>query len=195
MLKMIKGCKIESANILHEQYVKNNNLLAANVDADKIEEVLRHFILEQNGPIFFILELPCSVYEEKEIGSEGLHKNVYYIDGLDADKAILLLRGKGELLVNDGLCSFGFGSHFGGDEIMVGKYNVVTIYSRSLEKYAGFFEQHNIPETKNLITAWDTFTHENPGVSEKYEVNGKDVYTIVDDLKDWGIYLAEQRDE
>ncbi len=195
MLKMIKGCKIKTANILHQQYMKHSDFLTANVDADNIEDVLRHFILEQHGPIFFILELPCSVDEEKEIGSGGLHKNVYYIDGLDSDRASLLLLSVGDLLINDGLCVFGFGSHFGGDEIMAGKYNVVTIYSKAPEKYTGFFERHEISQTENLITAWDTFTHENPGVSEKYEINGKDVYAIVDDLKDWGIYLAEQREE
>jgi len=51
----------------------------------------------------------------------------------------------------------------------------------------------NIKQTENLVIAWDTFSEESPGVSKKIELDGKDVYSIIEDFKDWGIYLAERR--
>lgn len=51
---------------------------------------------------------------------------------------------EGKLLINDGISAFGFGCHEGGDEIISGKYNVLTIYSRTPELYADFFEKHDI---------------------------------------------------
>lgn len=101
----------------------------------------------------------------------------------------------GELLVNDGMNRFGFGCHESGDEIMLDKYNVVTIYSRTLSKYNDFFEAHEINRVSQLVTAWDTFSDDTPGQAERYDYNGKSVYDLPDVLKDWGIYLAETRAE
>ena len=42
---------------------------------------------------------------------------------------------EGDLMINDGLCSFGFGCHESNDEIMFGKYNVTTIFSRNIGQY------------------------------------------------------------
>lgn len=56
---------------------------------------------------------------------------------------------------------------------MVEKYNVVSIYSQDIQKYNDFYEPHNIKEAENFITAWDTFSLEHPGSSERIEKNGK----------------------
>lgn len=90
---------------------------------------------------------------------------------------------------------FGFGCHESHDEIMVEKYNVVSIYSQDIQKYNDFYEPHNIKEAKNFITAWDTFSLEHPGSSERIEKNGKTVYDLPELLKGWGIYLAETVEE
>ena len=58
---------------------------------------------------------------------------------------------------------------------MFGKYNVLTIYSHNIEKYNDFFEKHSIEKVENLITAWDTFSQEHPGQSDKYKIGGKTV--------------------
>ena len=58
--------------------------------------------------------------------------------------------------------------------------------------YRKIFLQENISESKNLISAWDLFTEENPGVSEKYEdAQGRTIYDIVDVLKEEGLYEAD----
>ena len=197
-LKLKAGSKISPVSTLYEGYEVGENHITANVGIDKIEGVLQHFIVMQEEPMFFILELPASADDEAEVASgivETLHKDVYYIDGCSQEEALTVLIRVGDLLYNDGVSAFGFGCHESGDEIMFGKYNVLTIYSQNIENYNDFFDAHEIEKTDKLITPWSTFTEETPGVSERYEVDGKSVFDIPKQFKDWGMYLAEQRKE
>lgn len=136
--------------------------------------------------------------DETEIKSgvvEKFHKDVYYIDGCTQEETFAILNRVGELLINDGLSSFGFGCHVSHDEIMIGKYNVVTIYSQDIKKYNTLLERHKIKRVDKIVAAWDTFTQNNPGKSEKVETDGKDIFDIPKMFEDWGIYLAEQRED
>ena len=199
MLKMIKGCKVPFPDKLFESYEINKNRIFANVDADKIEKILKQFILMHNEPLFFILELPTAFRDEQEIKPgiiEKFHTDIYYIDGCSKEEAIVILDRVGKILINDGLCGFGFGCHESGDEIMVEKYNTMTIFSRcDTTKYEFLFTTQNIPKTGSVITAWDTFSSDYPGVSAKYEADGVSVFDIPELFADWGIYLAERREE
>ncbi|MBQ9120412.1 MAG: hypothetical protein IJY09_10235 [Lachnospiraceae bacterium] len=198
MLSMIKGVQVPQPEKLYEGYAVSENTMRANVDAEKILEVMRHFIVMHKEPLFFILELPCELDAEKKRGqgtANGLHKNIYYIDGLSQEQALSLLESKGNLLVQDGMSSFGFGGHDSRNEIMKGKYNVVSIYSPNISEFHEFFAVHQISECLELITAWDTFTLEQPGISSLYVENGEDVYSLPEYFKEWGIYLAEERVE
>lgn len=197
-LKLKAGSKISTKVVLYEGYEKADNYITANIGIDKIEEVLMHFIAIHEEPLFFILELPSKANDETEVAPgivESLHKDVYYIDGCSGEEAIAILDQVGDLLYNDGMISFGFGGHESNDEIMFGKYNVLTIYSRNIDDYNDFFEPHNIEPTDKLITAWDTFTADTPGTSEEYVMGDKSVYDIPKQFEDWGMYLAEQREE
>ena len=198
MLILRTGCKVPFPEKLSEEYMLADNQIVANISADKIRAVMEHFICIHNEPIFFILELPSRQDDETEIEQgivEKLHKDVYYIDGCTQEDALTILLRVGDLMINDGLCSFGFGCHESADEIMFGKYNVTTIFSRQIERYIDFMAEHDIPKTDELVTAWDTFSEEYPGVSERVETDGRDVYSIPDQFADWGIYKAEQREE
>ncbi len=196
VLKLRKGAKVPFNEKLYEGYERKENYIYANVDTDKIIDVLNHFIVIHEEPLFFILELPTQLDNEKIIQPniiECLHKDVYYIDGCSQEEALTILLRIGEILVNDGLCSFGFGGHQSNNEIMVGKYNLVSIFEKKQGYFDDFFEVHDIQPVKQLITAWDTFTKECPGESERVVTDGKDIYDIPEMFKDWGIYLAEQR--
>lgn len=198
MLKFRKGCKVPFPEKLSEGYEYNAPWFTANVGADKMKTLLTHFIAIHNEPLFFILELPSTRDEEPEGRSgivEALHKEVYYIDGCTQKSALEILDRIADLVINDGLCSFGFGCHRTNDEIMIGKYNVVSLYSPNERLYDGFFKAHGIDQVENLLTAWDIFTKESPGESIRVDTNGKSIYDIPDMLKDLGIYLAEQREE
>lgn len=198
MLKLRKGCKVPFPEKLSEGYERIASGFVANVNADKIEMLIVHFIAIHNEPVFFILELPSNLDDEEEIRSgvvEALHKDVYYIDACTQEEAWTILSRTFEVLINDGLCSFGFGCHKSQDEIMVGKYNVVSIYTANPNAFEGFFEEHKIQGVPNLVTAWDTFTPDSPGEAARVDTDGKSVYDIPNVFKEWGMYLAERKED
>ena len=199
MLNLVKGHQVSLVENLFESFTKlTEHHLMANVHAEKILEVVQHFIAIHDEPLFFILELPVSIDREKVIAKNIIkesHKDVYYIDGCSREECLALLIRYGDLLVNDGLSKFGFGGHKSHDEIMLDSYNVVTIYSKELSKFNDFFEPHNIQFVEELVTAWKTFSKTSPGISEIYESNGKTVYDLPVELAEWGIYLVETRTE
>ena len=156
MLKMRKGSKVPFPEKLSEGYIYREPVFYANVDADKLEALLEHFITIHDEPMFFILELPSMQYHETEIRPgvvDALHKDVYYIDGCSPQKALDILHSTAQIMINDGLCSFGFGCHRSHNEIMVEKYNVVTVYTKNRDTFNGFFEKHAIAQMEELVTA------------------------------------------
>lgn len=198
MLKLRKGCRVPFPEKLSEGYTHTDSGFVANVNADKIEMLVAHFIAIHNEPIFFILELPSKRDDEVQIrpgAVKTLHKDVYYIDGCTKEEALVILNRTSEVLINDGLCSFGFGCHQSYDEIMIGKYNVVSVFTQNKNTFDGFFEEHGIRRVNKLVTAWDTFTQDSPGESFRVDTDGKSVYDIPEVFKEWGIYLAEQRED
>lgn len=186
MLELTRGFSVPQAGRLSEQYDMDGQMFTANVHADRIEEVLQHFICIQEDRMYFFLELPA-----REIGKI----DVYYIDGLTDREALVLLMRYGELLINDGISKFGFGVHDGSAEIIRDKYNVVRLWAEDPNSYDGFFEVHQIPHVGKCITAWNTFSQKTPGVARRIKVDGLDVYDLPEVLKDWGIYFAESREE
>ena len=188
MLNLAKGYKIYEPERLNEEYeVTDDVTLMANVDVEKIKEVFQHFIVMHDEPLFFILELPVTCDRENPVAPgilEETHKDVYYIDGCSQEECLVLLERYGELLINDGMNRFGYGCHESQDEIMLDKYNVITIYSQQLSNYSDFFEAHGIKKVESLITAWDTFSDETPGQAERCDYKGKSVYDLPEELKD-----------
>ena len=208
MLKMRKGSTVPHPEKLYPSYQimgalspddpgETRQVISANIDDDQMETALRHFIEMHDEPLFFILEIPTNQKDEpknKRGDIEKFHKDVYYIDGCEKSKALDILRQVGEIVISDGMCQFGFGCHYSGEEIMIGKYNVATLFVRDPAVYRDFFAKLGIPETDKLVTAWETFSRWNPGDSVCFPVNGKDIYDIPEILKDRGIYFAERRE-
>ena len=197
MLKMTEGCTVPKADILSEQYEIYENRIIANVNADKTEAVIRDYILMHDKPMFFFLELPTNQRDEEKLrknDTDPCHIDVYYIDGLNAEQALEILSKYGYLLINDGMSRFGFGVHGQSTEVMRDKYNVIIVLSDDTERYTGIFNSYNIPRCENLVTAWDTFSYESPGECSMINVNGKTVYDLPEELKNFGIYFAERRE-
>lgn len=197
MLKMTEGCTAPKADMLSEQYEILENRIVANVNADKIEAVIRDYILMHDKPMFFFMELPTNQRDEEKLrknDTDPRHIDVYYIDGLNAEQALEILSQYGYLLINDGMSKFGFGVHGQATEIMRDKYNVIILLSDDTEKYNGIFNLHNIPRCDKCVTAWDTFSYELPGECSRITVNEKTVYDLPEELKNFGIYFAERRE-
>lgn len=198
MLEMKKGCKVARNDVLCEQYQICENSIISNVNASKIEEVFQHFIAIQQERLFFILELPAGENDEIKLRKDNtapMHKDIYYIDGLTSEQALVLLMRYGELLINDGLCQFGFGVHDNSAELMSNKYNVLELWTNNIGNYRDFFDAHDILQTEKIVTAWDTFSEETPGQCSRVEINGLNIFDLPRELADWGIYFAEQREE
>lgn len=180
IMKMIKGAKIPNPNLLKEEYELHDTCIYANVDADRIVQILIDFV-NMNDDMFLVLELPCTqeeeeqqmgdyteeekrLYEEKGT-MQHFHKNIYYMDNLSQEKALDIIKSYGDILINDGYCYFGFGNRKF-DEVSKTKYNMMLSYSKDeIEKYEEIFKKNGIAKTEKLYTAWDQFSKENPGES------------------------------
>lgn len=193
MLNMIKGCKIYDPSILFEGYAQTEFGFIANVNAEKMESLLKDYVRLHNEDCFIIIEVPTNIKEET--ASDGTHRDVYYLDGLTPNRVIEFLDVFGVWFIHDGLSSFGIGLHSGANEIVLGKYNVVTVYTKTPQKHINFFESRGIREVDDLKTAWDYFTGDTPGDSFLYKHEGKNVYDMVEYLKRYGLYFAERREE
>ena len=197
MFQMMYGCQIPFPERMQEGYEILGNLIVSNVSAEKIEAVMRHFICMHEEPIFFILELPLGLDEEKKMQGENVtafHNAVYYIDGCTQEEALTILDEIGPLAINDGFCEFGFGGHKSQDEIMSKRYNEINIFSKDIDGFRDFMAEHQIEKVDHLVTAWNTFTKEHPGQCDLIELDGKNIYSFLDDFSEWGIYKAEIRE-
>ena len=195
MIELKTCCKVPFPEKLFEGYEIMDNTIVANVNASMVVDIMRYFIEMREEPIFFILEIPSKAPDEKNgpgwIENQG--DDVYYADGLDKEVALRWLNGIGGFLIKDGLNTFGFSGHHSNDEILFGKYNVMTVYTRNPAVYAEMFKKFEIPETNELLTAWDTFDSEHPGECTRYESKGKTIYDIPEAYKEFGLYFYEKR--
>ena len=93
--------------------------------------------------------------------------------------------------------TFGVGGHESHEEILFGKYNVMTIYTKSADEYRELLSSFEIEKTESLVTAWDTFDESHPGECSLYvsDETGKTIYDIPDTYKEFGMYLYEERKE
>ncbi|MCI9666073.1 MAG: hypothetical protein HFF13_02270 [Angelakisella sp.] len=196
MLEMVKGCQVPFPEKLGEGYKMEERMITANVGAGKLRQAVENFIaMHASERLFFILEIPTNQKGEPE-PEKVLHKDVYYLDGCSRKKALGILEDYGELLIQDGVSAFGFGCQETGDEIMVEKYNILTLWSRRrLEKYRAFFEKLDIGEREELVTAWDTFEQQHPGRTRLYTLEGKSIYDLPEAMKSQGLYFAERRED
>lgn len=195
---MIKGARINSADILNEEYMISDNWIIANINADKILKVINEFVDIQKDPLFLIIEVPTNIDNEKikDNGIYQIHKDVYYLDNISISYAKELLRAFGNLFINDGMAQIGIGNHSTGAEIITDKYNVVLVYNGrdDVEKYIDLLNMNKIKQVETLITARDYFTESNPGECNCITEDGKTVYDVIDILiKDAGLYFAERR--
>ncbi len=197
MFKMKKGCEVPFPERITEEFEVSERKILANIDVEKVGAIMKDFIDMHDEPLFLILEIPTNAFHEpkNENGkADCLHKDVYYLDGCSQDEAKKILSNYGELLINDGLCTFGFGGHYSNDEMLFGKYNVMTVFCKNFDAAIALFEKYGIKQTELLVTAWETFSQDNGGVSNKVTIDGVDIYAVVEKLKEKGLYFADRRE-
>lgn len=205
MFNLIKGAKVNENIALKEEYEINGNWIYANISAENIRRIINQFIEIENTELFCLfIEIPANMTDENVIRktedgycvTEKMHKDIYYLDDISAKDLNELLNVFEDILINDGLSSFGVLSQKG-NEIGKYKYNVMGAYSdgEDLSPIIEAFYKVKIPRTDKLVTAWDYFSQDNPGESELYKKDGKTIYDVVETLKEVGMYKYEQREE
>ena len=123
----------------------------------------------------------------------GEDNETYYLDDLNLEQAQEIMDKVGNLLVQDGISRFGFGGNYSNDHIIADKYNVISVFSMDLEPVKELFLQRGIPQVEELLTAWDTFSEEEPGIATRYEENDMDVFSIPTLYAPKGMYLSSIR--
>lgn len=197
-MKFKQGCQVPNPDIINESFMTKEQYILANVDSAHLLNVLLTFIDNIEEPGFLFLEVPLNSQEESKLrksNQDPFHKGIYYLDNLS--KAIMksIIECYKTVLLQDGLIHFGFASHRTKEEIVIGKYNVVTIYSRNLSKWANILSNLSIPKVERIVSAWDTFTETNPGQSFAIKDENLDIYVVLEELQKNGLYLYEIREE
>ena len=199
MLELKECCYVPCPEKLFEEYETTENAIYANVNTSKVLNMMSSFIDMHKEPLFFILELPCKenddITRSKLLYNTSADCDVYFIDGLNETQAKQILDALGNFLIKDGMNTFGFGGHESHEEILFGRYNVITLYTKDAEKYYDFMSCFGIKKTEKLVTAWDTFSQEHPGECRLYvsKETGNTIYDIPEKYKPYGMYYYESR--
>ncbi len=146
--------------------------------AFKMKALAESFIDKISEPMFFFLELP------KE--GEALKYDLYYLE-CTKPVAKAVLKRYGELLINDGVSRFGFGSHKNDEEIYFSSLQTVYIYTKREGEFEGILKSLEISNDKKLSAA-DKFDPENDDIT-LVEIDGETVFDIAENLKDAGLYF------
>ncbi len=67
--------------------------------------------------------------------------------------------------------------------------------NKKTEILTELFDECNIPRVKEIVSAWNLLSDENPGVRRHYEFEGKDVYVLLEQMEELGLYKVETREE
>jgi len=199
MIELKECCKVPYPEKLFEEYYEDGSAMYANVSASKVLDMMKCFIDMHKEPLFFILEIPETL-ENLELGEtssvDDFYTDVYYIDGMEKEQAVRVLETVGDILVKDGLNTFGIGAHISHDEILFGKYNFMVAFAPNTSKMKKLFSKFKIKKTENFVSAFNTFDAGHPGECRRYtSSDGKTIFDIPEILSSEGIYFAEKRAE
>jgi len=200
MFQTVEGNHVPNLTGIQEGYTKKyvNDYwhLAANVSAEHIEKMFCDLCAKVREPAFLLLEHGTNQKEEENLrqsDQDPFHLDVFYLDGLDYKRFEAIYDVYHELLVHDGEICFGYASHNGTDEVYVGAYKIFHIYTDTPEKYEQVLERAGFVLLENMKTVWDTFTADTPGARRCIKKNNIDIYEMVNQLKEQGLYFAEYR--
>ncbi len=189
MLYLKRGSYAPLAFTLEQGFVIDNDEICANVNVGLLGDLCLRFIMHNcDKRLYFYLETPDGLTKEIETG-ENTAKNAvqsYRIYFPNAESACSLLFYFADLLMKDGLCAFKFCTD-DGEELEIGKFNVVKIRGKDLEEYKEVFEKLNIAQKDRLVTAYDTFSKHSRGISRSMSFKGYTVLDIPEMLKCYGI--------
>ena len=193
MFQTAPGVTIPFPEKIQEQFqVYEGQSIQADISFEKLKFLLTEFYQSLPEPLFFVLQLPLSIQEERQLGYDKiLHQEVCYLDGQTRNQIDSILNSYGEILLEDGISQFAIASHVNHEEIFIQKYKLTDLYSLSPRHFIPLLQRYGITETDYLFTVWDTFSQETPGECRRISMKGLDVYDIAERLKEQGMYRAK----
>lgn len=180
--ELCQGVSTPDAEGLKSGYKQEGDSFTGLVSAELMAQLAEGFIALADEPVFFLLELPREDSEEYD---------VYYLDNCTKEVARAIMKRYGELLVQDGLSRFGFGSNKSGEELYFMDYQEFMLYTPKREKAKKLLEKLGIARTEKPCSMWDSFTEERQGSLSAVELEGETVFDIPEALEEAGMYLAE----
>lgn len=193
MFQTAPGVTIPFPDKIQEQFqVYEGKSIYANISFEKLKPILTEFYHNLLEPLFFVLQLPLSIHEERKLkDSNTFHQEVCYLDGQTKSQIDDIIEKYGQILLEDGMSQFAVASHVNNEEIFIQKYKLTAFYSSSPRRFIPFLQRYGLTETDNLITVWNTFSQETPGECRRVSINGFDVYDVAEQLKKQGLYRAK----
>ena len=192
MFQTAPGVTIPFPEKIQEQFqVYEGQSIRANISFEKLKSLLTEFYQSLPEPLFFVLQLPLSIQEERQLGHDKiLHQEVCYLDGQTRDQMDSILNTYGQILLEDGMSQFAIASHVNREEIFIQQYKLTDLYSPSPRRFIPLLQRYGLTETDHLFTVWDTFSQETPGECRRISIQGLDAYAIAERLKEKGMYRA-----
>lgn len=200
--KVVRGISVPDLSGIAEGYAfvpsttDARGYISANVSAERIARVFRKLAAALPEPGFFIIETPTHRDVESQLRkapTDPMHVDVYFwdqISWLDADAVFSRFE---DLFVDDGMVSFGFGSHGNGQEVFVAAYKIFRIYYSDPQPFEAAFHELGIPRVEKLRTVWDNFTRDRPGARSLLGGGGPSIYEMMRELSSEGFYLHGRR--
>lgn len=180
---LCQGVSVGGTEKLYSCYEQTDGGISGLLSGDVIGECAKGFIKLIPEPVFFFLELPCGDGEEYE---------VYYLDNCTKEVAYAIMERYGELLVNDGVSRFGFGSHKTDEEIYFTDYQEFMIYSPQTVKIQKLMNTLGAERMDKALSVWDLLDDDNTGSLSVVEAEGETVFDIPENLKSAGMYKADR---
>lgn len=193
MFQTASGVTIPFPEKIREQFqVFEGRAIRANISFGKLKFLLTEFYHSLPEPLFFVLQLPLSIQEERQLGHDKiLHQEVCYLDGQTQNQIDSILNLYGQILLEDGISQFAVASHTSREELFIKKYKLIELYSPSPRRFVPLLQRYGLTGTARLFTVWDTFSQTTPGKCGRIAMDGLDVYVIAERLKKLGMYRAK----
>lgn len=193
MFQTAPGVTIPFPDKIQEQFqVYEGKSIYANISFEKLKPILTEFYHSLPEPLFFVLQLPLLMHEERKLkDSNTFHQEVCSLDGQTKSQIDDIIEKYGQILLEDGMSQFAVASHVNNEEIFIQKYKLTAFYSSSPRRFIPFLQRYGLTETDNLITVWNTFSQETPGECRRVSINWFDVYDVAEQLKKQGLYRAK----
>ncbi len=192
--KVIEGLNIADISRVTSSFTKiSDSEIHCIVSAEMINSILKRTVKLVKKPYFFI-EVPCTDAQEAELKEEsGSHMQLYNLE-VTQEVANAILKRYGDLLINDGVTNFGFGSLETETEIYAMPFQTIMLYNKKdTSGFEKILKQDNITELKpnEFITIDSLLSKNNPADRVMVELNGETVFDVIENLKEVGLTLCD----